>query len=112
VIQLIACIAGTYAAPPTNTATLLNFYKTVRPWGFWKPVHEMAVAEDPGFQKNPNLGVNILNVVLGMGGQILLMLLPMYLILNKWTGLGVVLALLVVVFAVMKRTWWNRLTDY
>ncbi|HOY06713.1 MAG TPA: Na+:solute symporter [Saprospiraceae bacterium] len=112
VIQLIACIAGTYAAPPTNTATLLNFYKTVRPWGFWKPVHEMAVAEDPGFEKNPNLGVNILNVILGMGGQVLLMLLPMYLILNKWTGLGVVMGLLVVVFVVMKRTWWNRLTDY
>ncbi len=112
IIQLIACVAGTYAAPPTNTATLLNFYKTVRPWGFWKPIHEMAMAEDPGFERNKNLPINILNVALGMGGQILLMLLPMYLILSKWTGLGIVLALLVVVFVVMKRTWWNRLTDY
>ena len=36
----------------------------------------------------------------------------MYLILSQWTGLGIVLALLVVVFSVMKRTWWNRLSDY
>ncbi len=112
VIQFIACILGTYAAPATNRETLLHFYKAVRPWGFWKPIHEMAVAEDPGFEKNKNLGINILNIFMGMSGQIMLMLLPMYLIFSNWTGLGVVLALTVVIFIVMKRTWWNRLTDY
>ncbi|WP_373550165.1 sodium:solute symporter family protein [Haliscomenobacter sp.] len=112
VIQLIACILGTYAAPATNQETLLSFYKTVRPWGFWKPIHALAVAEDPTFEGNKNFGVNMLNLFLGITGQLLLMLLPMYLILNKWTGLGIVLALLVVVFVVMKRTWWNRLTDW
>lgn len=112
VIQFIACILGTYAAPATNQDTLLTFYKTVRPWGFWKPIHALAVAEDPTFEGNKNFGVNMLNLFLGITGQLLLMLLPMYLILNKWTGLGIVLALLVVVFVVMKRTWWNRLTDW
>ncbi len=112
VIQFIACILGTYAAPATNQDTLLSFYKTVRPWGFWKPIHALAVAEDPTFEGNKNFGVNMLNLFLGITGQLLLMLLPMYLILNKWTGLGIVLALLVVVFVVMKRTWWNRLTDW
>lgn len=112
IIQLIACIIGTYSAPPTNKEALLSFYKTVRPWGFWKPVHEMAVAEDPSFERNKNLSTNLLNLVLGISGQVLLMLLPMYLILNKWTGLGIVLAFLVVIFITMKKTWWNRLTDY
>lgn len=112
VIQFIACILGTYAAPATNQETLLTFYKTVRPWGFWKPIHALAVAEDPTFEGNKNFGVNMLNLFLGITGQLLLMLLPMYLILNQWTGLGIVLALLVVVFVVMKRTWWNRLTDW
>lgn len=112
VIQFIACILGTYAAPATNQDTLLSFYKTVRPWGFWKPIHALAVAEDPTFEGNKNFGVNMLNLFLGITGQLLLMLLPMYLILNKWTGLGIVLALLVLVFVVMKRTWWNRLTDW
>ena len=54
----------------------------------------------------------MLNLFLGIVGQLLLMLLPMYLILSKWMGLGVVLALLVVVFVVMKRTWWDRLTAW
>ena len=111
-IQFIACVVGTYSAPPTDTKTLLNFYKTVRPWGFWKPIHEMALAEDPSFKANKNLPINIFNIALGIIGQILLMLLPMYLILNQWKGLGIVLALTAVIFIVMKRTWWNRLKDF
>jgi hypothetical protein len=72
----------------------------------------MAVAEDPAFQPNKNLPVNIINIILGIAGQILLMLLPMYLILNQWTGLGIVLALTTAIFLIMKRTWWNRLKDF
>lgn len=111
-IQFIACILGTYSAPATNKETLISFYKSVRPWGFWKPVHEMALAEDPTLERNTNMGINIFNLALGITGQILLMLLPMYLILNKWTGLGIVVAVLAVIFLTMKRTWWDRLSDY
>jgi Na+/proline symporter len=112
VIQLLACIIGTYTAPPTNKETLLTFYTTVRPWGFWEPVHQMAAAANSNFERNTNMGVNMLNLVLGMIGQVLLMLVPMYLILSKWSGLGIVLAFLGVIIIVMKKTWWNRLTDY
>ena len=112
VIQLIACILGSYAAPPTDDATLKTFYKDVRPWGFWKPVREMLQAEDPTIERNKNFGINMANVAMGIAGQILLTLLPMYFILSKWTGFGIVLVLLAVIFATMKKTWWNRLTDY
>jgi len=112
VIQLIACIVGSYAAPPTEETTLKEFYKTVRPWGFWKPVREALQAEDPTIERNKNFKVNMANVAMGIAGQILLTLLPMYFILSKWTGFIIVLALLAVLFATMKKTWWNRLTDY
>ena len=72
----------------------------------------MALAEDPTLERNNNMGINIFNLALGITGQILLMLLPMYLILNKWTGLGIVVAVLAVIFLTMKRTWWDRLSDY
>jgi SSS family solute:Na+ symporter len=112
VIQLIACVLGSYAAPPTNKETLVNFYKTVRPWGFWKPIHDLAQAEDPSIEKNRNFSINMANVGMGIAGQILLTLLPMYFILSKWTGFFVVLVLLATIFIVMKRTWWNRLSDF
>ncbi|GEP50921.1 sodium:solute symporter [Flavobacterium noncentrifugens] len=112
IIQLIACIIGSYAAPATNTETLIEFYKTVRPWGFWKPIHEIALAENPGLERNKNFKVNMLNIVLGIAGQILLTLLPMYLILSKWNALGVVIALLSVIVFTMRKTWWQCLSDY
>lgn len=112
IIQLIACVLGSYAAPPTDEATLKNFYKTVRPWGFWKPVREAIQAEDPTIERNKNFKINMFNVGMGIAGQILLTLLPMYFILSKWTGLFVVLGLLAVIFIVMRKTWWNRLSDF
>ena len=39
------CFIGTYAAPPTDMGVLKLFYNTVRPWGFWKPVHEKVIAD-------------------------------------------------------------------
>lgn len=111
-IQLVAAIAGSYAAPPTNPETLVEFYKTVRPWGIWGPVHELAAQSEPGLEKNNNFRINMLNVVLGISGQILLTLVPMYLILSRWAPLGLVLALLAVIVITMRKTWWQRLSDY
>ncbi|QEE48162.1 Na+:solute symporter [Flavobacterium alkalisoli] len=112
VIQFVACVLGSYSAPPTNQETLINFYKTVRPWGFWKPVREAAQAQDPSITENKNFGINMVNVAMGITGQILLTLLPMYFILSKWTGFAIVLALMLIIVLIMKKTWWSRLTDY
>ncbi|WP_417352263.1 sodium:solute symporter family protein [Flavobacterium alkalisoli] len=112
VIQFVACVLGSYSAPPTNQETLINFYKTVRPWGFWKPVREAAQAQDHSITENKNFGINMVNVAMGITGQILLTLLPMYFILSKWTGFAIVLALMLIIVLIMKKTWWSRLTDY
>ncbi|MCK5367976.1 MAG: Na+:solute symporter, partial [Cyclobacteriaceae bacterium] len=37
-ISIIACLIGTYTAPPTEEEVLKSFYKDIRPWGFWKPI--------------------------------------------------------------------------
>ena len=34
-ISIAGSVIGTYTAPATDTGILKNFYKTVRPWGFW-----------------------------------------------------------------------------
>ncbi|WP_298141145.1 sodium:solute symporter family protein [Flavobacterium sp.] len=112
VIQLIACVLGSYAAPPTEKAVLQNFYKNVRPWGFWKPIHDELALEDPTLEKNKNFKLNMFNVLLGITGQILLTLLPMYFILSKWFELGIVIGLFAIIAFTMRQTWWKRLTDY
>ena len=111
-LSLAGSVLGTYAAPPTDQETLKSFYKIVRPWGFWKPVHRMVVSEDPGFSANPNFSINAFNIVLGMIGQLCLTILPMYVVLWLKLPLLITVIILAGVVMILKKTWWNRLNEY
>jgi Na+/proline symporter len=109
VLSLLGCIVGTYTAPPTSNDVLLKFYKTVRPWGFWKPIYQQAVAEDPGFKANKNFKLDMFNVAIGIIGQLCFTLLPMYFILGMHLELWINIALIIVIVLILKKTWWNKL---
>lgn len=110
-ISMAGAVGGTFLAPPTEEATLKKFYRTVRPWGFWKPVHALVVADDPSFEANKRFKLDMFNVVLGIIAQCCLTILPMYVVL--WMKLPIVLTVvvLVIIIAILKRTWWNKLED-
>jgi Na+/proline symporter len=111
VLSLAGCIIGTYAAPPTDEKVLLDFYKTVRPWGFWKPVHEKVLAQNPLFVGNKNFKLDMFNVAIGIVGQLCFTILPMYFILNMQTPLWITVGLIVLIIIILKRTWWNKLEN-
>lgn len=111
VISIIGCIIGTYSSPPTSEETLKNFYRDVRPWGFWKPIHEKVVAENPGFRKNKDFWRDMFNIVVGTIAQTALVIFPIYIVLKKMVPLYISIAIIVVCFVIMKKTWWDRLPD-
>jgi solute:Na+ symporter, SSS family len=111
ILSLAGCVVGTYSAPPTDETVLKSFYKNVRPWGFWKPVHEKVVAEDPSFAGNNNFRLDMFNVVTGITGQLCLTLLPMYFILGMQLQLGITIACTAAIALILKKTWWNKLED-
>jgi hypothetical protein len=111
-LSLAGSVIGSYATPPTDEATLVSFYKVVRPWGFWKPIHQKVVQQDPAFRGNKNFGLNMFNVALGMIGQLCLTILPMYLVLWLRLPLLITVILLSVIILILKRTWWDRLNEY
>ncbi|MEO8403196.1 MAG: sodium:solute symporter, partial [Chitinophagaceae bacterium] len=111
VLSLAGCIIGTYAAPATDRTVLKAFYKNVRPWGFWKPVHVEVMAEDPTFQPNKRFGLDMFNVVLGIIGQCCLTILPMYVVLWLKLPLLITIIILAIIILILKRTWWNKLEN-
>ena len=111
VLSITGCIIGTFSAPATDAAILDNFYKTVRPWGFWRPVHARVVAADPSFQPNKRFGLDMFNVLLGIIGQLCLTVLPMYIVLGMQLPLLVTLILIIIIVFILKRTWWNKLEN-
>jgi solute:Na+ symporter, SSS family len=110
-ISLAGCFIGTWSAPPTEEAVLKQFYKTVKPWGFWKPIQAKVMIEDPAFTPNKGFRTDMFNVVLGIIGQLCLTILPMYIVLWMKLPLLITVAILVVIILVLKRTWWDKLEN-
>lgn len=110
-VSLGGCIAGTYAAPPTDLAVLKQFYATVNPWGFWKPIRDELILANPLFIPNNRFKLDMLNVVLGILAQLCLTLLPMYLVLGMFLPFTFTVAVLLVLSLVLWKTWWLKLED-
>ncbi|MFY7839789.1 MAG: sodium:solute symporter family protein [Lacibacter sp.] len=110
-LSVAGSLIGTYTAPATDTETLKTFYRTVRPWGFWKPIHELVQKEDPSFEPNRNFKLDMFNVALGIISQLLMTLLPMYIVLSMHLPLIITIVLLLLIILILKKTWWNKLED-
>ena len=111
ILSIVGCLIGTYTAPATEMETLKRFYSTVRPWGFWKPVHVAVVTENPGFMPNRRFKLDMFNVVLGIIAQCCLTILPMYFVLWLKLPLLITVVLLMVIILILKQTWWNKLEN-
>jgi solute:Na+ symporter, SSS family len=110
-ISIAGCLIGTFMAPPTTEAVLRDFYKTVKPWGFWKPVHELVLKEDSTFVANKNFKLDMFNVALGIIAQLCLTLLPMYIVLWMKLPLLITVFILTIIILILKKTWWNKLEN-
>ncbi len=110
-LSVIGSLVGTYAAPPTDMNVLKKFYSTVRPWGFWKPVHTLVVQENPGFEPNRRFRLDMMNVVLGIIAQCCLTILPMYFVLWLRLPLLITVIVLIIIVLILKRTWWDKLEN-
>ena len=111
VLSVAGSFIGTYTAPATNTETLKTFYRTVRPWGFWKPIQELVQKEDPSFEPNRRFKLDMFNVVLGIIGQLCMTVLPMYVVLSMHLPLIITIIIMLVIIFILKKTWWNKLED-
>ncbi len=111
-LSLAGSVIGSYASPQTDMEVLKSFYSNVRPWGFWGPVKQAVLADDPSFQPNRNFKINMFNIVIGTMAQCCLTILPMYLVLRQKIPLLCTVGILAVLMLILKKTWWNKLKDY
>ena len=111
IISITGAVLGTLLTKPTDEKTLKEFYKTVNPWGFWKPIREKVVAENPGFIPNRNFKRDMFNVVIGTIAQTALVALPIYIILKETSPIWITIAITVVSAVILKKTWWDTLPE-
>ncbi|MCF0064233.1 Na+:solute symporter [Dyadobacter chenwenxiniae] len=110
-ISTVGAVAGSLLTPPTDFETLKNFYKTVRPWGFWGPVLAAVKAEDPLFSPNQNFKWDMFNVLIGIAAQTSITALPVFLVLLMPTQTVIAAIILAVSTLILWKTWYQKLPD-
>jgi len=111
VLSLIGCLLGTLLTDAEDEEVLKDFYRRVRPWGFWGPVLKKVLAEDPGFQRNRDFWRDLFNVVVGIVWQISLVALPLFIVIKQFGHAAFTLAITLGTSAILKLTWFDHLVE-
>jgi len=115
---LVILVAGAVAiavslkTPPTDMGVLKTFYDRVRPWGFWRPVHDALAAERPELEPNRHFRRDMFNILVGTIVQTAIVAAPIYLVLKDFSGLLIALAIFAAGGAILYRTWYRKLEDW
>ncbi|MFT7032952.1 MAG: SSS family solute:Na+ symporter, partial [Cyclobacteriaceae bacterium] len=110
-LAMIGSLAGTYLTEPDDEEVLKSFYKKVRPWGFWGPIKEKVIAENPDFKVNKAFSRDMFNVVIGTIWQLSLVVMPIYLVIREMVPLAIGFGVFAVTSFVLKKNWWDKLED-
>lgn len=109
VISLIGALIATYKTPPTDEEVLKKFYRNVRPWGIWKPIHNKVVEEYPNFKRNTNFKSDMFNIIIGTVAQTALVALPIYIVIQHNAPIIITIVISALCGIILKKTWWDKL---
>ena len=109
IVSGIAGISGSLMTAPDDEKTLEEFYKNVRPWGFWKPILKKIQSSDANVRKNDNFYRDMFNIFIGMVWQINMVLVPIYLLVYEYTAFTVSLILVIGTTLILKKNWYDKL---
>jgi len=86
-----------------------KFSSVFLPWGFWRPIHEKVVAENPGFEENSCFRRDMVNVFVGTIWQLTFTVIPIFLVLREFKPMWITVAVLVITSIFLKKTWYDKL---
>ena len=109
ILSGIAGIGGSLMTAPDDDKILQEFYKNVRPWGFWKPILNKIQSSDANVRKNDKFYRDMFNIFIGMVWQINMVLVPIYLLVYEYTAFSVSLILTIGTTLILKKNWYDKL---
>lgn len=110
-VSIIASILGSLLTEPDDEKVLKDFYFRVRPWGFWKAIHNKVVIDHPEVVKNKNFKRDMFNIVIGIIWQTALVATPIYIVIKEETSLITGFLVIIVSSLILKKTWLDKLED-
>ncbi len=110
-LSAVGSVLGCLLTNPDEEKVLIEFYKNVRPWGFWKPVYLKIKETDPGFKRNTNFGRDMFNSLVGIVWQMALTVMPIFLVIREYTNMWIGVVVFITTSLILKFNWFDRLED-
>jgi len=108
--SLFVSVAASMVSEPVSKDVLVGFYRSVRPFGLWRPIRQEAdLTAQELASKCENVPLTILNVVLGMVAICGLYLFPMYLVGHWYVKSIVWFGAAAAAVAALAFTWYPNL---
>lgn len=111
VLSFIGSVVGSLVTEPEKMEVLKGFYSKVRPWGFWEPVYEEVIKENPDFKKNTAFKRDMFNCAIGVAWQMTLILMPMYLVIREMYNMAIAALVFGATTYILKKTWYDKLEN-
>jgi len=111
VVSTFFSIVVSLLTKPEDESVLKDFYRSVRPWGFWGPIQQKVLAEDAGFRPNKEFARDMINVTVGIVWQTTFILIAIFLVLRMFRPLAICIAVLAATSLFLKINWYNKLTE-
>jgi solute:Na+ symporter, SSS family len=108
-LSAVASVLASVLTAPVDDETLKSFYRNVRPWGFWGPVHAMVVKDDPSFATHASASRDLTNCAVGIIWQLTLVTIPLYVVFRDLTNTLISVVILVVTSLFLKKFWYDNL---
>jgi hypothetical protein len=108
-LSALASVLVCLLTQPEPDEVLKTFYRTIRPWGFWKPILEKCRADTPSLQPNGDCVRDWFNVLIGTVWQVAMVAAPIYLVLRDWPRFWVWTGTFLAISVVLKFTWYDKL---
>ncbi len=107
-VSLLGSFLGTFLSKPTDMKVLKDFYKSVQPWGWWRPVYKEIQKTDSLIVKNGNFWFDMFNCAIGVIWQSSMIVLPIYFIIRDYPKAIVALIVFVTTSIILKFTWLDK----
>ena len=104
-----AAVVVSYLFPPEDVVVLQTFYRQVRPWGFWQPIHKQVVANDPSFESDAHFARDMVNCTVGIAWQIALCAMPVFVVTRQWGSATICAAAVAATMIILKLNWYDHL---
>ncbi len=108
-VSTLFCIFASLLTKPEPEEVLKDFYRRVRPWGFWKPIHEKVASENSNFEKNTNFLRDMSNVAVGIIWQTALVAFPIFLVIKEWPAFIATTVVIALSSIFLKKNWYDKL---